>query len=322
VDEVLARYRSGDRHALSRLLTFASRGESLPAIRAAVEQQTDQGRVVAITGSGGVGKSSLIGELAAHLRQQSISVAVLACDPESPLTGGALLGDRVRMSRLRDQRPGVSGQTGRLEADAMEADDGLFIRSLATPGGQQAIAENLDLMIDLLIGFGFQVVLLETVGAGQGDTAVHELADVLVLLVQPESGDDLQWEKAGLFEVADVIAVNKADLPGADRVAAQVQMQLALPGSPSVAVVKTSAAKHEGVDALWKAIAALPGRRGPVCGGPHLLQLAQQRLADRFRRERERLEPLLARWQRRELDDDQAVEELLRLIARPESRPQ
>src|SRR5439155_4277413 len=121
--------------------------------------------------SGGVGKSTLTGKLIEQIRADGETVAVLACDPQSPLSGGALLGDRFRMPARPD-------------------DDGVFIRSLAAAGGQGALADNLPALVRLLEAFGFDVVLLETVGAGQGDTAVRALADVLVLLVQPETGDD------------------------------------------------------------------------------------------------------------------------------------
>src|SRR5205814_7567785 len=128
--------------------------------------------------------------------------------PQSPLTGGALLGDRTRMGS--------------------RADDGVFIRSLATRPGSGAVAEHLELLIRITESFGFDVTFVETVGAGQGDTAVRALADVVVLLLQPESGDDLQWEKAGVLEVADLVVVHKADLPGAEQTAAQVKGALAL----------------------------------------------------------------------------------------------
>ena len=153
---------------------------------------------------------------------------MLACDPQSPLTGGALLGDRFRMPN----RP---------------ADDAVFIRSLATPGGA-GVAPNVDLMIDLLGRFGFDIVLLETVGAGQGDTAVRDLADVVVVLVQPETGDELQWEKAGLLEIADIVVVHKADLPSAERVESQLRELLNMPGCRSVPVVRVSSTKETG----WK----------------------------------------------------------------------
>lgn len=244
VKEILDRFRNKDRRALARLLSLAQRPVESAVIRDAVGPP-GAGRIVAFTGSGGVGKSSLIGRLTEHLRAKDVSVAVLACDPQSPLTGGALLGDRIRMSGPTD-------------------DPGLFIRSVATTAGHQAVAENVDLMAQLLAEFGFDIVLLETVGAGQGDVAVREVADVLVLLVQPESGDDLQWEKAGLLEVADVVVVNKSDLPGADRVGAQLAEQFNLPGCRNVPVLKTSSAKNEGLEGLWDVVQSLPSQRTGV----------------------------------------------------------
>ena len=234
-DDLINRFRQKDRHALARLLTRAARGRSLEAIRKEVTAHPANGRMVAFTGSGGVGKSSLIGRLVELLRAKDRSVAVLCCDPQSPLTGGALLGDRLRIAKGA-------------------GDAGVFIRSLATPGGQQAIAQNLDLMVGLLKSYGFDTVILETVGAGQGDTAVREQANTLVVLLQPEAGDELQWEKAGLLEVADLVVIHKADLPGADRVAPQVHEHLNLPGSRPIPVLKASAAKGDGLDQLWTAI--------------------------------------------------------------------
>src|SRR6202011_5030136 len=131
-------------------------------------------------------------------------------------------------------------------------------------GGRGAVADNLDAMVRLLEAFGFDVVLIETVGAGQGDTAVRDLADVVVLLLQPETGDDLQWEKAGVLEVADVVVIHKADLPHADHVEAQVRAALMpLDAGPAVPVLRVSARTGEGVDALVQAINACPLRRTP-----------------------------------------------------------
>jgi LAO/AO transport system ATPase len=235
IEELIRRFRAKDRRALARLLTFASRGQSLDILRKELASHSKDGCIAAFTGSGGVGKSSLIGRSVELLRSRDRSVAVLCCDPESPLTGGALLGDRLRIAKPAD-------------------DAGVFIRSLATPGGQQAIAKNLDVMIGLLRTFGFETVILETVGAGQGDTAVREQSDVLVVLLQPESGDELQWEKAGLLEVADIVVVHKADLPGSDRMAAQIHEHLNLPGVRPIPVLKASAAKGQGLEELWATI--------------------------------------------------------------------
>ena len=159
-----------------------------------------------------MGKSTLIGKLIDVIRKAGHTVAVLACDPQSPLTGGALLGDRIRMPNRPD-------------------DDAVFIRSLATPGGQSGIAANVDLMIGLFDRYGFDNVIVETVGTGQGDTAIREVADVVVVLVQPETGDELQWEKAGQLEIADVVVVHKADLASAERTLSQLRELLNLPAA-------------------------------------------------------------------------------------------
>lgn len=261
LDDLIERFRQKDRFALARLLSLVARGESLPAIAAALPTPANRALVVAFTGSGGVGKSSLVGKLIDRVRAGGDTVAVLACDPESPLSGGALLGDRFRMGS--------------------RVDDGVFIRSLAARGGRGAVAEHLSLMIRLLEAFGFTFILVETVGAGQGDTAIRALADVVVLLLQPETGDDLQWEKAGVLEVADLIAVHKADLPGADATVAQVRAALDLSSQNQVPVLKVSSKTGEGLDELWDAIRQCPRRRGKA-DAMELLQLAEDALADRF----------------------------------------
>jgi len=296
LEKLLSRFAARERLALSRLLTLVARGEQLEAIGRTVAPRHERALVVAVTGGPGVGKSTLVGKLAAHVRAAGRSVAVLACDPESPLTGGAVLGDRARMPSRPD-------------------DPDLYIRSLAAASGHQAVAEHVDLMIRLLAQFGFEVILLETVGAGQGDTAVGELGDVVVLLVQPESGDELQWEKAGLLEVADVVVVNKSDLPGAERTLGQVQELLSLPGSRVVPVLRASARQGQGLAELWSAIDAAP-RRGAAmqADAQALLRRAQQLLAERFRARAASAHPVVDRWKRREVDEAQAADELLHLL--------
>lgn len=300
LEALLERFRQGDRLALARLLSLAACGESLPAILAVLQPSSSLARVVAVTGPGGVGKSTLIGQLIERWRQQGRKVAVLACDPQSPLSGGALLGDRFRLPS--------------------HPDDGLFIRSLAAAPGHGAVAEHLDVMIRLCEAFGFELVLIETVGAGQADTAVRALADVVVLLLQPESGDELQWNKAGLLEVADLVVVHKADLPGARQTAAQVQSALEL--SPhAVAVLKVSSRSREGVDALAAAILALPLRRqDPARSRDSLLQLTQEALASRFAAALAAQDPHLARlltdFQQGKLAPEQVPQALLELLAR------
>jgi LAO/AO transport system kinase len=302
LETLLDRFRRRDRLALARLISMVARGEQVEKILACAGEPARPARVVAVTGSGGVGKSTLVGKLIEEIRRQGQSVAVLACDPQSPLSGGALLGDRFRMSSRPD-------------------DDGVFIRSLAAAGGHGALAENLPALIRLLEAFGFDVVLIETVGAGQGDTVVRELVDVLVLLLQPEMGDDLQWEKAGLLEVADVLVIHKADLPGAERVEAQVRSMLTLGSSPIVPILRVSSRTGEGMSELWQVIASRPARRRSHQQGDEgdLLRLAQQTLTARFAAAQTKAQPELRRlldaWQRGDINSAQAAADLLKLLA-------
>lgn len=306
LETLLERFHRRDRLALSRLVSMVARGEHVEEILTGIGAAARSARVVAVTGSGGVGKSTLVGKLIEPIRNQGHSVAVLACDPQSPLSGGALLGDRFRMAARPD-------------------DDGVFIRSLAAASGHGALAEHLDALIRLVEAFGFDVVLIETVGAGQGDTVVRELVDVLVLLLQPEAGDDLQWEKAGLLEVADVIAIHKADLPGAERVEAQVRATLALGTTNAVVpILRVSSRSGAGVNELWEAIVSCPLRRGRQRSGRELLRLAQQMLAARFATAqgmgRSELRQLIAAWQHGEISAVQAALALVNLLGSSFSR--
>ena len=294
----MERYRRGDRRALARLISLAARGEALAEIARGLPPANAPARVVAFTGGAGVGKSTLVGRMIGVVHGAGHRVAVLACDPQSPVSGGALLGDRFRM--------------------AAATDDGVYIRSLAAVSGRGAVAEHLELIIRLLEGFGFDVIFLETVGAGQGDVAVASLADTVVLLLQPESGDDLQWEKAGILELADAIVVHKADLPGAEQTAAQLRAMLELSPGRAVPVLLVSTKRGQGHAELWDALQALPRRRRPP-DGEALLRLAQDLLARRLRRaEQQRdgeLEQLLEEWRQGMCPPDEAVGRLVRLLA-------
>ncbi len=230
------RFEKGDRVALARLLSLAAAGRDADALQTILKSLPKRSPpIIALTGSGGVGKSSLLGELMAQLTQRGERLGVLACDPESPLTGGALLGDRCR----------IAGDI---------ATGQVFVRSLPTPSGQQGIAPNIELMLDLMKSFGFDRIFVETVGSGQTDTAIRRIADTVVLVVQPQSGDELQWEKAGILEVADIVIVNKSDLPGAEQTIADIKQQLHLSKHRTVPLVKTSVAKHQGIADLCQAL--------------------------------------------------------------------
>jgi LAO/AO transport system ATPase len=296
---LLERFRRGDRLALSRLLSLAARGEMVHEI--AVNLAASPGpRLIAITGSAGVGKSTLIGKLIEQIRKQNSKVAVLACDPQSPLSGGALLGDRFRMPSKDD-------------------DDGVFIRSLAALSGHGAVADHLPVMAHLLGAFGFNVVLLETVGAGQGDVTVSSLADVVVLLLQPETGDDLQWEKAGILEVADIVAVQKADLPRADQVAAQVRSILELGENRTKPVLLVSAKTGRGVAELWQTIVETVPRKNHINdAADHLLRLVHDQVSGQFgimlRAKEPALDRLVEKWKRGEVSSHAAGIALLTMV--------
>ncbi len=235
-EELLRRFRQKDRRALSELLTLVESGQA-PLVPEPAVYPPIPTRVVGITGSGGAGKSTLVGELVAHLRREGLTVAVLACDPQSPVTGGALLGDRIRV---------------RFEA----GDEGVYFRSLSTRGAAGGISSAVKPAIEWLKAFGFEVVLVETVGVGQDQIGVRDAVDTLVLLVTPHTGDEVQWEKAGILEVADIVVVNKSDLSGAQRVRQQLTSALSLgQQSKNVPVLNTTAATGEGVKELWGEIA-------------------------------------------------------------------
>lgn len=243
IPNLVARLELGDRAALSRLLTLAAVDQDGTSIASALSaRSTVRAPVIALTGSGGVGKSSLLAALTTHFAGCGERVGVLACDPESPLTGGALLGDRCR----------IVGSA---------ASDRIFVRSLSTVSGQQGVARSIDRMLHLMQAFGFDRIFIETVGAGQGDVAVRQLADIVVLVLQPQTGDELQWEKAGILELADVVVVNKSDLPGADQTVADVARQLQTPAGPVVPVVKTSVARGEGLEDFCRIFNQLPKDR-------------------------------------------------------------
>jgi putative protein kinase ArgK-like GTPase of G3E family len=198
-------------------------------------------------------------------------------------------------------------------------DDSVFIRSLATIGGRGAVAEHLDALIRLLEAFGFDLILIETVGAGQGDVAVRDLVDVVVLLLQPETGDELQWEKAGVLEVADVIVIHKADLPGADRVEGQVRTTLALSVRESPLVLRVSARTSMGIGPLWEAVSSRPLRRATAdATGRDLLRLAQETLVARFNAAVTAHDPALvqldADWRQGKLSREQVAGALWRLL--------
>src|SRR5260221_13250304 len=176
---------------------------------AKVHGRLGRGRRIGVTGPPGAGKSTLIERLAAAFRSLGQTVAVIAVDPSSPFTGGALLGDRIRMERS-------------------SLDEGVFIRSMASRGWVGGMATTTGEVADVMDGFGFDRILIETVGVGQSELDVAAAADTTIVVLVPESGDGIQVMKAGLMEIADVFGVNKADRPGADRIRQELEVALGL----------------------------------------------------------------------------------------------
>jgi LAO/AO transport system kinase len=201
---LVERMLGGDRLALARLITHVeNRTSAVPAIMKAVHGR-GSGYVVGVTGPPGAGKSTVVDRLTAHLRAGGATVGITAVDPSSPFTGGAVLGDRIRM-----------------QAHAL--DSGVFIRSMATRGSLGGLARATGEVIKLMLAFGHDWVLVETVGVGQTELDIMKLADTTVVVLVPESGDAIQTMKAGLMEAADVFVVNKADRAGAPALMAELK---------------------------------------------------------------------------------------------------
>ena len=239
--------RAGDRRSLARLLTAVENHTAVAehAMRR-IHPLAGAAHLVGITGPPGAGKSTLVAALIAELRKAGRTVAVVAVDPSSPITGGALLGDRVRMQ-------------------SYASDDGVFIRSMASRGHAGGLAATSTAAATVFDAAGFDIVLLETVGTGQSEVEVAAAADTTVVLEAPEMGDEVQAIKAGLLEVADLVVVNKGDRPGAQRTAAQLRAMLvppvarddtdpSRPAPKRPEVLVTTAATGEGVPELLAAL--------------------------------------------------------------------
>jgi LAO/AO transport system ATPase len=229
----VAASKSGDRMALGRVLTWIESVPPQDQIDKRLPTHAGGAIVVGVTGAPGVGKSTLIGRLLKELRTREKLVAVVAVDPASPLTGGALLGDRARMTQAA-------------------GDPGVFLRSSASRGEMGGLAPTTGTMVRAIAQSKVDVLLIETVGAGQNDVTVRHWASPLVLVLMPGAGDELQLEKAGITEVADIFVINKADLPGADRLEAQIKETL----GAKRPVVKTVASHGEGIAQLVDVILA------------------------------------------------------------------
>jgi LAO/AO transport system kinase len=310
--DLAAQVRAGDRRALGRLLTLIENDEreGIEAL-SKLYPHTGRAHLVGVTGASGTGKSTLVNRLALALRRSpdAPTVAVIAVDPTSPFSGGAILGDRIRMQDL-------------------SGDPGVFIRSMASRGALGGLAAATASLAAALDGAGFDFVLIETVGAGQSEVEVARTAHTTIVVEAPGLGDDVQAIKAGILEIADILVVNKADTAGADQTVRLLRATLEMGHSAAEAggwrppVLATVAIRGDGVEAVREAI------------GAHRAFLSESGRLERFRRDRARAEMdkilrdrLLADWRsahgdgpfeaalsrvvERQLAPRQAVEELL-----------
>ncbi len=213
--EIVSRALVRDIRAVSRLISIVEdRRSGFEDAYAAIYPHTGKAHVIGITGPPGSGKSTLVDKIAAEYRRRGKTVGIVAVDPTSPFTGGALLGDRLRMQRH-------------------SLDDGVFIRSMGTRGHLGGVARATSGVVDVLDAAGYDYVLIETVGVGQSEVEVASLADTVALVQVPGLGDDIQVIKAGVMEIGDVFVVNKKDRPGVERVVAEIRMALDLAGNVS-----------------------------------------------------------------------------------------
>lgn len=228
--ELMERATSGDRAALGRLISLIENDSAdLDVLLRAIFAMPPRAQVIGVTGPPGAGKSTFVGALLRHYRNDGCKVAVIAVDPSSPVTRGAVLGDRIRMAGTAPQ-------------------EGVFIRSIAARGQLGGLSGRTGLIVDLMDAVGYDTVIVETVGVGQSEVAIAALAQTTVVLLAPGLGDDIQSLKAGILEVADLFVVNKSDLPGAEILANHLDKMPPVPGrTVSVEVLMCSAVHGEGI---------------------------------------------------------------------------
>lgn len=268
--EFADRILKGDRRAIARAATLVENRAATPLLRD-LFPHTGKALVIGVTGAPGAGKSTLTNQLAIALRKEQKTVAIIAVDPTSPYSGGAILGDRIRMLQHH-------------------ADPGVFIRSMATRGHLGGLAPAAADMTTLFDAAGCDVIIVETVGVGQDEVEIARLADVTLVVVTPNTGDDIQALKAGLMEIADVFLLNKSDLAGADKLERELNASFTLSHRPDgwvPLVIRTVAAEGRGIDDALAAVRTYQAtglsttKRGGVWA-IRLREMLRERLLERY----------------------------------------
>jgi LAO/AO transport system kinase len=252
MNELARKIREGDARALARTATGVENRDpqALQTLRD-LAPFAGHARIVGITGPPGAGKSTLVDALAAAIRRQGKTAAIVAVDPTSRMTGGAILGDRIRMQQHH-------------------ADPGIFVRSMATRGGTGGLARATAALAHLMDAAGRDFVIVETVGVGQDEIDIASVAQVTVVVLVPGMGDDVQAIKAGIMEIADIFVINKCDQPGAGRVESELQSMLSLADGRHPPIIRTVATQGAGVSELLKAVEGHVPR--PPAPGPRAHQ--------------------------------------------------
>jgi LAO/AO transport system kinase len=311
VDDIVERFLRGDRRALARIISrVESQGAEGRGYLREIFPHSGKTHTIGITGGAGSGKSTLVGALATEYRKRGKTVGIIAVDPSSPFTLGAILGDRIRMQLLT-------------------LDDGVYIRSMASRGALGGLSPSINDVVAVMDAFGFDYVLIETVGAGQDEVEIAGTALTTILVNNPGTGDDIQAMKAGIIEIADILVVNKADHPGADALVGQLQALLALspPGMRRPPILKTIALKGEGLEAVADAVAdhwaylAESGeleRQRAIDARHQVLSVARAILLARIQQAMpgDALDALVLRVADRQIDPHSAAEELANAVSR------
>jgi LAO/AO transport system kinase len=304
-DAWIERLLKGERSVLARSITWIENQTADGAtVLGAIQQNVGSAVVVGFTGPPGAGKSTLVSAYVRELRSRDKTVGVVAVDPSSPFSGGAILGDRIRMGEHTN-------------------DSGVFVRSVASRGHLGGLSLTAARIVDVMDASGFDVIVVETVGAGQSEYEVAEVADTKVVISTPGYGDDIQAVKAGILEIADIMVVNKADMPQADQTVSQLNSMLHMGPAKEWAtpVIKTTATTGEGVGELADAVdehgAAVHDahKAGPVARTRRLIaSMASDRIRKRIAQSSDdALNQICESVARGELDFDTAVDQAIKL---------